>query len=227
MTLTEIVPWGRSLAEYRAMFGLTDAELAGRLLGVGDGPASFNAELTADGGRVVSIDPIYNFSANDIRQRVEQTYETIVEQVRQDADKYVWTTFRDADDLGNHRLAAMERFLTDYPTGIAQGRYVPAALPKLGTFADNSFKLALVSHLLFLYSEQLSRSFHIDSVMELLRVADAVRIFPLLTLAGNESPYIDAVIDHVTRAGYTVELPRVAYEFQQGGQQMMLIRRSL
>jgi hypothetical protein len=44
--LHEVVPWGRSLDEYRAMFALAEGDLQGRLLGCGDGPASFNAELT-------------------------------------------------------------------------------------------------------------------------------------------------------------------------------------
>ena len=44
MELREIVPWGRSFDEYHLMLGLRGADLAGRTLGRGDGPASFNAE---------------------------------------------------------------------------------------------------------------------------------------------------------------------------------------
>jgi hypothetical protein len=227
MKLTEIVPWGRSLAEYQAMFALTKADLDKPILGVGDGPASVNAELSAQGGQIISIDPIYAFSADEIQQRVAQTYETVIRQVRQQADRYVWTVFRDADELGKHRLRAMEQFLTDYPEGLKAGRYVPLSLPDLGTLPTGSVGLALVSHLLFLYSKQLSQLFHIQSVMELLRVANEARIFPLLTLTGDKSPYVDPVIEHVTRAGFTVELPLVNYEFQKGSNQMMLIRRSL
>jgi hypothetical protein len=38
MKLSEIVPWGRSLAEYQLMFSLTDADLSRKILGCGDGP---------------------------------------------------------------------------------------------------------------------------------------------------------------------------------------------
>jgi hypothetical protein len=48
-TLDLIVPWGRSFDEYRQMFALTEADLGGRLVGCGDGPASFNAEATRRG----------------------------------------------------------------------------------------------------------------------------------------------------------------------------------
>ena len=62
MTLDSIVPWGRSFEEYVTMFGLTNTDLTKRILGCGDGPAGFNSELTARGGTVVSLDPIYAFS---------------------------------------------------------------------------------------------------------------------------------------------------------------------
>jgi hypothetical protein len=58
-TLEQVVPWGRSFEEYRAMFALSDADLEGRVLGCGDGPASFNAVATQRGANVVSCDPIY------------------------------------------------------------------------------------------------------------------------------------------------------------------------
>lgn len=45
-TLADVVPWGRTFEEYRAMFALTDADLDGRILGCGDGPAAFNAVAT-------------------------------------------------------------------------------------------------------------------------------------------------------------------------------------
>jgi len=38
------------------MFGLTDTDLEGRILGCADGPASFNAEATRKGIRVISCD---------------------------------------------------------------------------------------------------------------------------------------------------------------------------
>jgi hypothetical protein len=57
-TLNQVVPWGRSFEEYVAMFALTDVDLGGRILGCGDGPASFNAVLTSRGGRIVSVQAV-------------------------------------------------------------------------------------------------------------------------------------------------------------------------
>ncbi len=68
--VTSIIPWGRSFEEYRLIFNLSEQDLACRLLGCGDGPASFNAEATAKGYSVISCDPIYALSHREIEQRV-------------------------------------------------------------------------------------------------------------------------------------------------------------
>jgi hypothetical protein len=130
MKLSEIVPWGRSLAEYQLMFALAEIDLPQEILGCGDEPASFN------------------------------------------------------------------------------------------------FELCLCSHLLFLYSEQLSLEFHWASINELLRVASEVRIFPLLQLNCEPSPYLDAVIQEFSDKDYNVLVLPVEYEFQRGGNQMLKISKS-
>ena len=84
VTLDQVVPWGRSLEEYRQMFMLSDEELTSRILGVGDGPASFNSEMKALDHTVVSIDPIYAFSKEQIEQRIEKTYDAVISQVTLD-----------------------------------------------------------------------------------------------------------------------------------------------
>ena len=67
MKLSKVVPWGRTLEEYKLMFSLTDADLNSNILGCGDGPASFNAEMTKQNHSVVSIDPVYEFSSDQIQ----------------------------------------------------------------------------------------------------------------------------------------------------------------
>lgn len=110
MKLEEVVPWGRTLAEYRSMFSLSDPDLNIKILGCGDGPASFNAEMTKLGHSVVSIDPVYQFSAEQIEQRVRATYEPVISQMKKNSSHYIWKNFRDADELGKARLDAMKIF---------------------------------------------------------------------------------------------------------------------
>jgi hypothetical protein len=74
-TLEQVVRWGRSFDQYCRMFALRDEDLALRILRCGDGPASFNAEATRRGCRVVSCDPIYRWNASQMRNRVEATFD--------------------------------------------------------------------------------------------------------------------------------------------------------
>ncbi|HSM80453.1 MAG TPA: hypothetical protein VLS96_02150 [Nodosilinea sp.] len=224
MKLDEVVPWGRTLEEYRSMFSLSETDLNRKILGCGDGPASFNAEMTELGHSVVSIDPVYRFSAEQIERRVRATYEQVISQVKQNHQNYIWKNFQNADELGKARLSAMEKFLSDYEAGKASQRYLDQSLPNL-EFSDEQFELCLCSHLLFLYSEQLSLDFHLASIHELLRVASEVRIFPLLKLNGEVSPYLEPVIEDLSNQGYSAQVQTVAYEFQKGGNQMLKISR--
>ncbi|PIG93384.1 SAM-dependent methyltransferase [Gloeocapsopsis sp. IPPAS B-1203] len=224
MKLNEVVPWGRTLEEYKLMFNLSEADLNPKIIGCGDGPASFNAEMTQLGYSVVSVDPIYQFSAEQIKQRIQETYEPVISQVKQNANRYLWKNFGDADELGHARIAAMENFLLDYEAGKAAGRYLPQSLPSLELF-DNQFELCVCSHLLFLYSEQLSLDFHIASIHELLRISPDVRIFPLLNLDGKPSPYVESVIQELSSRGFNVQVQPVGYEFQKGGNQMLKINK--
>jgi hypothetical protein len=139
-TLEQVVPWGRSLDEYRRMFDLSADDLRLRILGCADGPASFNAEATAAGFSVTSCDPLYRFSAADIARRITHTTEAIIEQTKRNQEEFVWTVIRSTDELRELRVAAMERFLADFETGKSDGRYVDAELPTL------PFDTALTRH---------------------------------------------------------------------------------
>ena len=222
-TLDQVVPWGRSFDEYRRMFALCDADLERSVLGCADGPASFNAEATRRGAKVISADPLYRFATSEIRDRIEATSEQILEQTRRNADEFVWDTIRSIDELGAVRMGAMRSFLEDFESGKRQGRYVDAALPTL-SFPDASFDLALCSHFLFLYTEQLTAKFHQAAIRELCRVAAEVRIFPLLALGGRPSSHVTPVSEYLRHRGLSVTIETVPYEFQRGGNQMMRVQ---
>src|SRR5688572_23440972 len=96
-TLDRVVPWGRSFDEYRCMFALTDDDLGTRILGCGDGPASFNAEATRRGSNVISCDPIYRFEVDQIRERISATYDVILAQTRRNEHEFVWSSIRSVD----------------------------------------------------------------------------------------------------------------------------------
>jgi SAM-dependent methyltransferase len=219
-TLDEIVPWGRSSKEYVRMFPLTDADLDTRILGCGDGPASFNAAMNQQGKRVVSVDPLYAFSAEQIRSRVQDAYRTIMEQLVANQSEYAWTTIRSPEELGQIRMKSMEAFLQDFEQGKSDGRYLPVELPEL-PFSDGEFDLALCSHLLFTYSGQLSQDFHCRAVLEMQRVAEEIRIFPLIDHEGQPSPHVETVCRLIEERGGRWVIESVNYRFQRRGNQML------
>ena len=81
MELKNIASWGRSFKEYRKIFSLIDSDLNKFILGCGDGPASFNAELTKLGGKVVSVDPLYQFDTKSLQQGINEAYDEIMPQM--------------------------------------------------------------------------------------------------------------------------------------------------
>jgi hypothetical protein len=176
------------------MFSLTQADLQLRIMDCAAGPASFNAELSAEGHRVISCDPLYSLSPDEIRSRLDAAYDTVVTNVRTATDEFVWREFTSPEHLGEARMAAMRRFLADFPKGTAEGRYLDRSLPHLG-FCDGEFDLALCSHFLFTYSDQLSVDFHVAAIEEMCRVAAEARVFPLLKRYGGPSPYLKPVVD--------------------------------
>ena len=108
-----MVPWGRSLDEYARMFVLTPRDLRGSILDCAAGPASFDAEATAAGRRVVSSDPPYRLPDDEIRDRVEEASGTLIVHARAAQDRFVWRDFRSPGHLDEARLATMDRFLAD------------------------------------------------------------------------------------------------------------------
>jgi hypothetical protein len=222
-TLDQVVPWGRSFDEYRRMFALSEDDLRSHILGCADGPASFNAEAWTAGHRVVSCDPLYRYTTDQIRERVQATSEVILEQTRRNVDQFVWTNIRSIDELRTVRMSSMDTFLADFEAGKREGRYVDGTLPNL-PFAPQSFDLALCSHFLFLYSEQFSQDFHLAALRDMCSVAKEVRVFPLLALDGQRSPHVDVLQKRLGAEGYAIRIDEVPYEFQRGGNQMMRVR---
>lgn len=205
------------------MFALSEQDLMAKVVGVGDGPASFNAECHRDGYPVTSVDPLYQFSADEIAQRIDIAYPQVIEEVTTHRNDFIWKDIANPEVLAELRMQAMQIFLRDYQQPDTKQRYINAALPEL-PFSDKQFDLALCSHLLFLYSEHLSLDFHLKACQELCRVAQEVRIYPLVTLDNSPSPFIEPIIESVRFLGMEASLLPVSYEFQRGAKQMMLIR---
>ena len=220
----DIIPWGRSFDEYIKMFSLTSEDINLKILDCGGGPSSFNAEANKRGKTVISIDPIYNLSADVIEMRINETYDDVINQTRVNADKFIWHNISSVEELGRIRMAAIKQFLNDFEQGKIERRYISAELPSL-PFNDKEFDIALSSHFLFLYSSNLSLDFHRKAINEMVRVAREIRIFPLVSVNADPSPYVEHIKKELKNKGYKIAIEKVDYEFQKGGNEMFKISK--
>jgi hypothetical protein len=135
------------------------------------------------------------------------------------ADRYVWDYYGDIDGHAAIRRASAEIFATDIAA--RPDRYVPAALPELPFTADR-FDLVLSSHFLFTYADRLDARFHLAALRELYRVSRGeVRIFPLLEQGGRAVPHL--VDEVLAEPDIPCCVRPVDYEFQRGGNQMLVL----
>lgn len=221
--LNSVVPWGRNMDEYTAMFRLSPEDMSKKIAGFGDGPASFNYEAAQKGFSVTSFDPIYQFSKAELQQRIEEVRTTVMQQTRENADNYIWTNIKSPDELENMRMSAMRLFLEDYERGKAEKRYVYHSLPDRLPVDENTFDIGLSSHFLLMYTG-LGYDFHIRAMTEMLRVCREIRIFPILDLDAKETELAARVIEYFKK-NYRAQIIKTEYEFQKGGDKLLTVKK--
>ena len=204
------------------MFDLADSDLLGGVADVCAGGSSFVAECTRAGYRAVAVDPAY---ASDKPSLVAATTAAVTDGhaiITAHVDRFVWRWYGGPERHRSIRQEAAERFLIDLAA--QPGRYVAGELPRL-PLRDRAFGLVLCSHLLFTWAEHLDAAWHLAAVRELLRVSGReVRIFPLVVAGtGDDVPFLPDLVDRLAEDGVAVERRQVPYEFQRGGNTMLVL----
>ena len=213
----------RSFEEYQAFFALAPDDLAGRVLDCSAGASGFAAVANARGGRVTAVDPAYGRPA-ELLDTVEASVAGGAAILADHEERFVWTWYGTPERRAALRAEASAAFvadLRDHPD-----TYVPGALPGL-PFADEAFDLALCSHLLFTWSDVLGEEWHEQALLDLLRVAREVRVFPLVVQGTGESvPFLPGLVDRLREHGHRADVVDVPYEFQRGAHEMLRVSRS-
>ncbi|WP_424399005.1 hypothetical protein [Mycobacterium uberis] len=220
----EIVITSRGLDEYRAMFALSVADLDATILDCPGGASSATAEINTAGGHSMAADPLYGrqLAATDLALFIQAETDRGNAYVRDHPDEYRWTFFRSPEHHHQSRSQAGRLFVRDYHA--YPNNYVAAELPRL-PFATHTFDLVLSSHLLFTYADRLSPAFHHQAINELMRVTRTeLRIFPLVAM-GSIRYDLDNLLGGLRADGVHGEVIAVDYEFQAGGNQMLVCTR--
>lgn len=221
--LDSVVPWGRNMEEYQAMFQLSDTDMSKKIASFGDGPACFNYAMTAKNRDVTSFDLIYQFSKEDIERRIEEVRITVMQQMRENMDNYVWKNIKNLNELENRRMSAMKLFLDDFEKGKTEGRYIFHELPNKLPYEADYFDIGLSSHFLLMYTA-LGYDFHIAAISEMLRVCKEIRIFPIVDLDANKTALVEKVINYF-KNDYKVDVIETEYEFQKGDNKLLIIKK--
>jgi hypothetical protein len=224
LQLDDVVLLGRTFEEYALLFALDNIDPQARILDVAGGVSSFTAEANTRGWQVTASDRIYGLDADLIESRCRSDLDRVMNALPPIAQNYVWDTFPDVPALKAQREKAYQAFIPDYRQHGA-ARYVPTTYPQ-NSFGDGQFSLALVSHFLFLYDEQLDYDFHKAVLSELLRITtDEIRIVPLVSLSTQRSVFVDQLRQDPAFAHCQFEIVPVNYEFIKGGNVMLRIKK--
>lgn len=222
--LEEIIPLGRSGEDYLQMFNLMNLHESRTLLDCAGGPSSFNAFMSASGKKVISLDPLYACSVEEIKEKCIKSLYGMIDQIERKKELFRWNRYTSIEAFSNARMNALQTFLSDFEQGKKENRYITGALPSL-PFENNAFEIALCSHFLFLYSSLLTYEFHEQSILEMLRVAKEVRIYPLSDLNGKTSDHLRNLIKSLRQKSFHTQIINVPYEFQKGFSQCLIIRK--
>lgn len=212
----------RSFEEYEAFFGLTSEDLTGTVLDCSAGASGFTAVVNARGGRATAVDPAYGRTADELEEAASSALVEGEAILDQHADRYLWSWYGSVEGHHEIRRSALAQFLADlrrHPDA-----YVAGSLPHL-PFDDGAFELALCSHLLFTWANVFDEAWHEAAVLELLRVARQVRLFPLVVQGtGDAVPFLPSLVERLRDLGHRAEEVEVPYEFQRGTARMLAVR---
>lgn len=225
--LNSIYFFGRPYSELMRCFGLDETALVGKsVLECPSGPSSFVAEANACGISAVGVDPLFYRSPAAVRSLALADFKLMFERVRgAPPDRFVQRTYESIEDAEASRLAGLERFLADYATGKALGRYQEGALPYLN-FEDASFDIVVCGHLLFIYSATLDLEFHRSAIQEMCRVSrEEVRIHPIVDNGSERYPHLDELIQLAASLGFEAKVQDVDHEFFRGSNRTLVLTR--
>ena len=81
-------------------------------MGCGDGPASFNAEMSRRGHRAVSCDPLYNLASWQIEGRIAATYDDMMRFLEERSlTAKDWAKTAEHDEYNSSSMFVMMRHL--------------------------------------------------------------------------------------------------------------------
>lgn len=231
----EVLFLGRDFTEYQKMFNLNPSQLKGkRVLDCAAGPSSFAIEASMYDINVISCDPMYGASSDELAQRCRTDFEKVGE--RQARASHLFHDYALSSQFKDRKKKSRDLFIRDYALGAKQARYVHGQLPSL-PFENDSFDLVLCANFLFLYTPLetggmlnaalFDYDFHVKALTELVRISnDEIRIYPIQGPHKEQHHnYIQDLMHEKTLDGLNFSFEPVTYRDIRNAHELLVIKR--
>ncbi|BBH21452.1 hypothetical protein Back11_27970 [Paenibacillus baekrokdamisoli] len=195
----------RSFDEYLQMFDLKESDLTeGQILDIAAGGSSFTADAFHKGYEAFAVDPRYALEPEQLIADADEEIEVSTGKLMKLANQLDLSYYGDMTKHRAGREASLKRFASHYENKEQRAlRYKVGSLPNL-PFDNGQFSLVLCSHFLFLYEEQFDYPFHLQAVLEMMRVCKpggCVRIYPLMSLKWKPYSFLDQLALDIEKNG--------------------------
>lgn len=222
MATPEVIPgWIHGLEEYEQMFDLQAEDYQKSILDFPGSISSFNADVHQHAKQVVSGDAIYGMDDTAINAYAKQLIQLNRDHLTAHADDILQHGERALEAIFSMWDANAQRFLADYQTGKQQQRYQQVLMPDL-PYDNHQFQLALCSD--YVFNRHAQNDCRPEQVVaELCRVAEEVRIFPLLAENGEISEWLGPLMLDLQQRNHGIEIRQVAFENLKGGNAMLRV----
>ena len=188
------------------------------------GPSTATKELLNLGINSVAIDPMYINNQQQLQDIALKDFELLIakhmERKKQFPDYAI--SNEEIETHFNILKKAFPFFIEDYEEHKKKGHYQAASLPTL-PFKDHQFDICWSTNLLFLYSHKqyggasifdtLSYQWHVESIIEILRVAKEVYITPVSKCYVNESfihhDFLSPILALLHEKGFSTHITKV------------------
>ncbi len=212
--------WIYDFSDYQQMYDLTQSDFSKTILDFSAGISSFNAEASARGMKVISVDPAYQLSEAAMDSHARTVLHHTISQLEADPTRLQNHSADSRQKIESLWEKTEKLFLQDYATGKSQQRYQSIKLPSF-PYSSLQFQLALCTD--YVFHHALSREKVHAILKELARVAEEVRIFPLLDNNGKMPAELGPLMLYFQQKNYGIEVREVPYHTLKGGNAMLRI----
>lgn len=218
---TALAPnWIYDFSDYQQMYDMIEADFSKSILDFSAGISSFNSDATKKDWHVVSADLSYALPEAKMREHAQALLQQTILALKANPNRLRNPTPDTMEKVIQLWTETESHFLEDYVLGKTQSRYQAISSLKL-PYQTHQFQLALCTN--FLFHQPISREQASLILKELCRVAEEVRIFPLLDNHGKMTDELGPLMLSFHQKNYGVEVRQVDYHTLKGGNAMLRV----